>query len=230
MEEKDVLQASLDTIKKLTIVKDGETQLVGDLAAIYSKLLRWEKFPGEIYGPDLKVALESTFPIEIVPQLNPHVIPPKLLPKGMDFGDEYRCRYYNPAIIRHSEIGSEIEIGSKVLFVPRFTKDGELFRRIVFRRKMLPGFPNEGRKQMMLARFGEKEPFGFSCWKEGDRGTAGYVSLAFPGKSETFIPVFLRIDEYTDPVFLKIEAREFKNGVLVLSYSVDRDEIPEHLK
>lgn len=196
----------------------------GILVSTYAKFLRWEKFPGEIYGPDLKVALESTFLKEIVPQPNPYTVPPKSLPKEMDFEDEYRCRYYHPAIIRQPETGSEI------LFISRFTQDGELFRRIVFRRKMLPGFPDEGRKQMMLARFGEKEPFGFSWWEKGDRGTAGYVSLAFPGKSVEFIPVFVRIDEYPDPVFLKIEVKEVENGVLVLSRAASRDEIPEHLK
>lgn len=203
----------------------------GILASVHDNVLHWEKFPGEIYGPDLKVALESSFLKEVVPQSNPYVVFPKSLPKGMDFEDEHRCRYYHPAIIKQPETGSEeVETGFKILFVPRFTKEGELFRRIVFRRKMLPGFPDEGRKQMMLARFGEKEPFGFSCWKEGDRGTAGYVSLAFPGKSETFIPVFLRIDEYPEIIFHKIEAEEVKNGVLVLSRAVSCDEIPGHLK
>lgn len=203
----------------------------GILVSAYAKLLRWEKFPGEIYGPDLKVALESTFLKEIVPQPNNYVVPRKLLPKEMDFEDEHRCRYYHPAIIIHPETGSEeVETGYKILFVSRFTKDGELFRRIVFRRKMLPGFPDEGRKQMMLARFGEEEPFGFSWWEKGDRGTAGYVSLAFPGKSGEFIPVFLRIDEYPESIFIKIEVKEVENGVLVLSRAASRDEIPEHLK
>lgn len=226
----DIKELAADPLSKsVSRMTDGDFDKC-ILVSAYAKFLRWEKFPGEIYGPDLKVALESTFPREIAPQSNPCVIPPKSLPKGMDFEDEHRCRYYNPAIPDRPKSVYEMKTGSKILFVPRFTKDGELFRRIVFRRKMLPGFPNEGRKQMMLARFGEKEPFGFSCWKEGDRGTARYVSLAFPGKSETFIPVFLRIDEYPNPVFLKIEAREVENGVLVLSRDASRDEIPEHLK
>jgi len=188
-----------------------------------SKDIRWQKFPGQIYGLDLKVALESTFPKELLAQLTPSLIQPKSLPQGMNFENEYVIRYYHPAISK------ELDKGREILFMPRFTKEGELFRRLVFRRKMIPDFPNEGRMQMMLARFGEDKPFGFSCWEEGDKGNAAYVSLAFPGKSGDFVPVYARIEEYPTPVFLKIEAEETTEGVLVCSRAISPEEVPPHL-
>ncbi|QQG45605.1 MAG: hypothetical protein HYW89_01635 [Candidatus Sungiibacteriota bacterium] len=184
--------------------------------------LIWLKFPGEIFGPDLKVALETTFPKDVVPQPNPLVSVPASIPP-MDYHDDRVARYYHPAY----EIGPDV--GGRLIFVPRFTEESKLLRRLVFRRKMDNRDPQRGRLDMMLAREGEEKPFGFSCWKRGDKGNPTYVALDFCSKTSEFVPVFVRIEQRM-PVFLKIEAEEITEGVLVSSKVVSSAEVPESLQ
>jgi len=168
--------------------------------------LRCLKFPGEVYTNELKVALESTFPRHIAPTLmsalNLHEVPPE-----MEHHDHGISRFYHPA---------EVRSGTTVFYL-RFTNDGELFKRLVFRRRSPEG---RGSLPMVMARQDEANPFGFSCWKQGDKGNPHYVSLAFPGKTGEFEPVFIRIFNGSD-LFFKVEARQFGETLVVSSNPID---------
>lgn len=195
------------------------------LPSAFAALLKWLKFPGELFGVDLKVALESTYPKGHETTANPFVHPPRLVPSEMFFRDTTIDRYYHPAVARMNEDGVRT-----VLFVPRFTKDGECFKRLVFRRKMRRDDPECGRYGMMFGRHEEEFPFGFSCWKAGDKGNSGYVSLAYPGIASEFVPVFARVETSPMTTFLKIEAEDIEHGVLVTCVTAPVTEVPENLK
>lgn len=197
-----------------------EKPMVSGLSGMRARLLQWSKFPAELYGADLKVALESTFPKGLMPIPNPQATAPKSIPADMTYESQNITRYYHPAFGGDSEI----------IFVPRLTRDGELFRRLMFRRKMSRENPHEGRMEMRMARFGEEKPFGFSCWKQGDPGSPGYVALAYPGMTPKFVPVYVRIESFPLPAFLKIEAEDVDAGVCVRVTNVTSEEVPPTLR
>lgn len=203
-----------------------------DLLENWREELVWDKFPADLFGCDLKIALESNFPvgIELVKTLIPE---PKKIPGSMNYYDKHTpvVRFYNPAATFVNDGVLEIFFGVRFKKEGEILEDEKIFKRFMFKRKTARGFPREGRLPMMAGRFGEDKPFGFSCQEDDQRGHPNYLPLAMPGRVPSFIPVYFRIETYPEPTFLKIEAQEDEenNVIKVIRVNVDVGSVPENL-
>ncbi|MEK7578245.1 MAG: hypothetical protein AAB456_00805 [Patescibacteria group bacterium] len=144
----------------------------------------WHKFH-PLFGPDLKIGFETTFPREVI--LN---LPPFYGKSGLvyDSAKESVKRIYEPAI---KVLGSCLsDMAAQVFFKP-VPSAGSLFHRLVFARKINHS-TREPRQWMIAARHGEMSYFGFDSWNSWNER---YLSLAYPGISKEFVPVYVKIQD-----------------------------------
>jgi len=181
----------------------------------------WNKFHS-LFGPDLKVGFETTFPKEGA------LVDPLYEKSGLvhESSDEPIRRIYEPAC---EILGSCLEGEAAQVFFEPVSQAGSLFRRLVFARKM--GKSQRPRLWMVAARHGEPAHFGFDSWNSRNER---YLSLAFPGLNQEFIPVYFKIQtKGGDFVYLEVWAwGENKKGgeeqVIVQARRVT-EEVPESL-
>lgn len=216
------IQKSVNRVQQT--MKERRSPLVTGLMAVYLENLVWIKFPGELYGADLKIAFQQEFAKDIMPEANSPVVQPDNMPKKMDHFSQQAQRYYSPGFIK-----KQTETRQEIIFIPRFTSLGEHHKALIFRRKKRDEYKPEYGLPMAMARFGEDKAFGFSLWRPGEKGSPGYVDLHFPGITGKFEPVYVSIYDPPTQHFLKVEAEEIAEGILVRTYPVEEDEVPPHL-
>jgi len=178
----------------------------------------WNKFH-PLFGPDLKVGFETTFRKEVVLDLDPLYEKNGLI---HDPPNETVKRVYEPAV---KVLGSCLDgEAAQVFFEPVLSAES-LFRRLVFMRKIK--FSSQGPKQWMVAaRHGEVSHFGFDSWNSKDQR---YLSLAYMGLNEEFIPVYVKIQDNGGKggfIYLEVWAWDVESQVLVQARRVDESEAP----
>ena len=174
----------------------------------------WNKFHS-LFGPDLKVGFETTFPKEVVLNLDPLYGKSGLI---HDSAKESVQRVYEPAV---KVLGSCLDGDATQVFFESVSPIGLLFRRLVFAKK---------RRWMVAARHGEVSHFGFDSWNSKDQR---YLSLAYPGISGQFIPVYVKIQNgKEDFVYLEVWAwdEEGNGRIVVQGRHVGEKEAPKSLK
>lgn len=183
----------------------------------------WNKFH-TLFGPDLKVGFETTFIKEVVLNLDP------LYEKsGLIHGSakESVKRVYEPAKV----LGSCKDSDAAQVFFEPVSQTGSLFRRLVFFRKI---YPQKPRPWIVAARHGEVSHFGFDSWNSKNQR---YLSLAYPGVSEEFVPVYVKIQDGKEGkgeeiVFMEVWAWNMvgmAGTVVVQGRRVNKEETPESL-
>ena len=180
----------------------------------------WQKFH-PIFGPDLKVGFETTFPKGAVPV----DLDPLYRRSGLvhDPPSETIVRICEPARIT----GSCCDGGEKaqVLFVP-VPQRGAIFRRLVFARKI--GEDGHPRKWMIVARHGEIATFGFDSWNSKNQR---YLALAYPGEGSEFVPTYIKIQDVNGGfVYLELGAYDDEVQVLFTACRVNEGKVPKLLK
>jgi len=184
----------------------------------------WQKFH-PIFGPDLKVGFETTFPRDKVLDLDP------LYKRGGLIHDpENRPikRIYEPAV---KVLGSCVDGDAAQVFFEPVPRAGSLFRRLVFARK-IEHSAQESRRWMVAARHGEVEHFGFDSWNSRNEK---YLSLAYTGLEKSFIPVYVKIqngkegEEKKEFVYLEVWAWDEDGKVVVQGRRVNEEETPKSL-
>ena len=178
----------------------------------------WQKFH-PLFGPDLKIGFETTFPKGTVLNLDPlyreHGLvhdPPK----------EKVVRIYEPARVSGSCCNSE---KAQILFVP-VSQKGVRYRRLVFARKI--GDDRQSCRWMIFGRHAEVTPFGFDSWNSKNQR---YLALAYPGADGEFAPTFVKIQDVNRGfVYLKLGAYDDEVQVLFSADRVDENIVPEHLR
>ena len=189
-----------------------------------SPSLSWNKFH-PVVGRTLKVALETAFP--------PHSMDLDFaeVPEGVDrsqllFSSGSTMKVYHPAFADGDVSKKDQGI---TMFVPWVDEETAQYHRLVFRRDP------KSSARIAFARFGEKEPFMFELGRP-------YINLDFESKTDSFVPVYARIDEPGKPrVYLVIYAKSVASDeadreasladvVLVLAKTVNEDEVPDHLR
>lgn len=176
----------------------------------------WQKFH-PVFGPDLKVGFETTFPRGAVLELDPLYENSGLIHKPPN---ETTMRIYEPArVIGSCCDGRAVD----VLFVP-VSQKGSIFRRLMFARKMIYG---QARRWMVVARHGEIATFGFDSWNSKNQR---YLSLAYPDQEE-FTPTFVKIQNIGIGGFVYLELWAYDDEVQTLftARRVNEDAVPEHL-
>lgn len=186
----------------------------------------WNKFH-PLFGPDLKVGFETTFPKTVAPaDLDP------LYEKSGLFrhilGETVR-RVYEPAV---KIVGSCLDGEVAQVFFEPVPQAGSLFRRLVFSRKL--GESQKPRCWIVAARHGEIAHFGFDSWNSKD---LRYLALAYPGQSDgQFAPVYFKIQEKKGGekencfVYLEVWALDDEVQVLVCARRIDEKAAPAHLR
>ena len=183
----------------------------------------WNKFH-PLFGPDLKVGFETTFPRTV----NLDGIEQFYVKSGLvhDPPDEPIIRIYEPA----TEILGSCKDGeaAQVFFEP-ISLNSSLFRRLVFARKV-DHRTKKPRHWMVVARHGELFHFGFDSHNSRSEK---YLSLAYMGLEESFIPVYVKIQEKGGEggfVYLEVWAWDEKGGrVAVQARRVSKEEVPQSL-
>jgi len=189
-----------------------------------SSTLSWNKFH-PIFGKTLKVAFETSFP--------PHSMELDFseVPEGVDrsqllFANGFAMKVYHPAFADGDV--SEKDQGI-TMFIPWVDEETAQYHRLVFRRDP------KSTARVVFARFGEKEPFMFELGRS-------YINLDFESKTDSFVPVYARIDMPGKPlVYLVIYAKSVANKevdreahladtVVVLAKRVGEAEVPDHLR
>ena len=179
----------------------------------------WNKFH-PVFGPDLKVGFETTFPREAEPK----DLDPLYRITGLihDSPSETTVRIYEPARVFGScRDGRE----AQVLFVPAAQKES-LFRRLVFARKI--GDDRQPRLWMAAARHEEAVPFGFDALNSK---SPRYLVLAYPGTEDgEFTPAYVKIRTSDGQfIYLELWADDDEVQILITARHVNEDEAPEHL-
>jgi len=180
----------------------------------------WQKFH-PLFGPDLKVGFETTFPKGALPvDLDPLYEKSGLVHKPPN---EKTARVYEPARVFCSCCEGRL---AQVLFVP-VSQKGALFRRLMFTRKIENGQP---RRWTVAARHGEVAPFGFDSWNSKSQK---YLALAYPGTTDndTFAPAYVKIQNIGCGGFVYLELWAWDDEVQVLFHArrVNEGDVPEHL-
>ncbi len=82
---------------------------------------------------------------------------------------------------------------------------------------------------MVAARHGEVAEFGFDSWNSNNQR---YLSLAYPGLSDQFIPVCFKIQDRESFVYLEFWAFDEGKGrhVIAQARRIRESEAPESLK
>ncbi len=183
----------------------------------------WNKFH-PIFGSDLKVGFETTFPGAT--DLDKHPLP--LYKKfGLihDPPNESVKRVYEPAV---KVLGSCVDGEAAQVFFEPVSPVGSLFRRLVFTRKV-DHFTGRPRRWMMIARRGEVTHFGFDSWNSKNQR---YLSLAYPGINGEFIPVYVKIQEKGGKgwsVNLEVWAWDEGKNIVVQARRISEKEAPESI-
>ncbi len=180
----------------------------------------WNKFH-PLFGPDLKVGFETTFPKEAVLNLDPLYEKSGLI---HDSAKESVKRVYEPAI---KVLESCLDGGAAQVFFEPVLSDGSLFRRLVFARKINHS-TQKPRPWMVAARHGEVSHFGFDSWNSRNEK---YLSLAYPGINEQFIPVYVKIQDGKEGfIYLEIWAwDEDGEKIVVQGRRVAENRVPKSL-
>jgi len=184
----------------------------------------WNKFH-PLFGPDLKVGFETTFPKTAdLSNLNPLYSKSGLV---YEKPNESVIRIYEPATeIQGSCLDGE---AAQVFFEPVPSNDS-FFRRLVFARRVRHRY--RARKWqplwMVAARHDEPIPFGFDALYSVN---GRYLSLAYPGLEEQFVPVYLKIqDRKGEFVYLEVWAwDERDNKVVVQGRRLTESLVPDIL-
>ena len=179
----------------------------------------WAKFH-PLFGSDLKVGFETTFPKEVILNLNP------LYEKSgfiHDSAKESVKRIYEPAV---KVLGSCLDSNAAQVFFKPASLDDALFRRLVLTRK-IDHRSGKPRQWMVVARRGEITHFGFDSWNSKNQR---YLFLAYPGLEESFIPVYVKIQEKGGgTVYLEVWAWGENGKVVVQGRRVYEKDVPESL-
>ena len=184
----------------------------------------WNKFH-QLFGPDLKVGFETTFPKEVVLNLDPLYEKSGLI---HDSAKESVKRIYEPAV---EVLGSRKDGEAVQIFFEPVSLANSLFRRLVFARK-IKNPAQKPRCWMIAARHGEITHFGFDSWNSKDQR---YLSLAYPGIIKQFIPVYVKIqngkegEEKKEFVYLEVWAWDEDGKVVVQGRRVNEEETPKSL-
>ncbi|MCX6813344.1 MAG: hypothetical protein NTV77_02610 [Candidatus Azambacteria bacterium] len=178
----------------------------------------WNKFH-TLFGPDLKVGFETTFTKEVVLNLNMLYWKSGLIHNSPS---ETVKRVYEPAV---KVLGSCKDGEAVQVFFEPVSPVEALFRRLVFFRK---AYPQKPRPWVVAARHGEVEHFGFDSWNSKDQK---YLSLAYPGVSGEFAPVYVKIQDGKEDgfVYLEVWAWSEDGKVVVQGRRVGKSETPESL-
>ena len=186
----------------------------------------WSKFH-PLFGSDLKVGFETTFPRDAV--------------LGLDSLDSLYARnnlVYDPGsgpIKRIYEpvtkiVGSCVDGDVALVFFEPVSQTGSLFRRLVFARKVEAQGP---RYWMVAARHGEVSHFGFDSWNSKDQR---YLALGY-GIDEQFIPTFFKVygneeskEDGKASTYLKVWAFDDGPQIVVTSKKINEKDAPEHLR
>ena len=183
----------------------------------------WSKFH-PLFGPDLKVGFETTFPAVTVLDL----LDPRYEKNGLI--------HYQPKkpIVRVCEPATKI-VGScvdgqiaQVFFEPAPQKES-LYRRLVFARK-IDHSSQKPRLWVVAARHGEIATFGFDSWNSKDHR---YLALAYPGESVDgqFMPVFFKIQRKEGGfVYLEVWGMDDEVQFLVTARRIEESAAPEQLR
>ena len=184
----------------------------------------WNKFH-PIFEPGLKVGFETTFPGATDLDKHPFLLYKKL---GLihDPPNESVKRVYEPAV---KILGSCLDSNAAQVFFKPASLDGALFRRLVFARK-IDHRSGKPRRCMMAARHGELFHFGFDSWNSRSER---YLYLAYPGLEESFIPVYVKIQDGKEGSFIYLEVWAWDEGegknVVVQARRISEKEAPESL-
>lgn len=183
----------------------------------------WNKFH-PLFGSDLKVGFETTFSKEVILSLDPLYEKSGLVHNSPS---EQTIRVYEPAI---KVLGSCKDGEAAQIFFEPALPDGALYKRLVFTRK-LDHRSGKPRQWMAAARHGEITHFGFDSWNSKDQK---YLSLAYPGLSEEFVPVFVKIRDGKEGfVYLEVWSwsQNWEKGgrdqIVVQGRRVNEEETPE---
>lgn len=191
--------------------------------------LTWKKW--HPVDEALQVALETTLPAGANPQWREDVdMPPVDLEKedmiyrAKEVRDGIRetvDRHYHPRAGSFPDLESSVRRAS---FKVHLTNG--LFKRITLRRHASRG---ETAPRMWCGRIGEGKTFGFNA--EGSK-TPFYLPLAYPGKTDKFEPLFIKVEEYGEtPYFLKVDARDEIDCVVVVEAKlISIREVPAFLR
>ena len=182
----------------------------------------WNKFH-PLFGPDLKVGFETTFPKATVLSL----LDPLYEKSGLVHYSpkESVIRVYEPAV---KVLGSCLDGHATQIFFEPVSSDGPLFRRLVFARKFEHS-TQKPRRWMAAARHGEVSHFGFDSWNSKSQR---YLALAYPGLNEQFIPVYVKIQNRKEGSFVYLEVWAWVNKndkVVVQGRRVNEEETPKSL-
>lgn len=176
----------------------------------------WNKFH-PVFGPDLKVGFETTFPRGAILELDPLYEKSGLVYKPPN---EKIVRVYEPAKVMGSCCEGRMV---NILFVPVVPQRGTLFRRLMFTRKIEKGQP---RRWITMARHEEAAPFGFDSWNSKN---PKYLTLAYPDQEE-FVPVYVKIQNIDGNfVYLELSANDDEAQVLFSASRVNENMVPKHL-
>lgn len=183
----------------------------------------WNKFHA-LFGADLKVGFETTFPkATVLDLLDPRYGRSELVHYSQK---EPVIRVYEPAI---KVVGSCLDGDAAQVFFKPVSSDGPLFQRLVFARKF-EHFAQKPRRWMTAARFGEVAPFGFDSWNSKSQR---YLTLAYPGLNEQFVPVYIKIQEKGGDgsfVYLEVWAWDEDGKVVVQGRHVAENGVPDLLR
>lgn len=178
----------------------------------------WQKFH-PVFGPDLKVGFETTFPKGAALDLDPLYEKSDLIHKPPN---EKTMRVYEPARVFCSCLDGR---QAQVLFVP-VSQKGALFRRLVFARK-IESATQEPRRWMVAARHGEAVHFGFDSWNSKNQR---YLALAYPGPDDEFMPTFVKIQNVGGEfIYLEFWVDDDEMQVLFTARRANEDAVPKHL-
>ena len=125
---------------------------------------------------------------------------------------ETKDKYYSPLVGPEAFLGQSLR---KVSFLRHIT-NVDWWKLSFERRSQEKRSPAPW---MCCGRDGEKEAFGFNA--EKDEKKSHYLSLAYPGKTGVFEPLFIKVVEYGEaPYFLKVDAHDADGGIVVVEVSL----------
>ena len=183
-----------------------------------------------LYGRDLAVALEATFPGDVkIKMLRKFKFP---VPALIYPAPEIRCqkeqvrRVYCPAVAE-GDMAEQTE--GSIIFLPWVDESEVLFHRLVLR--LRPGGSEGGKNKkfrwLKFGRFGEDSAFGFNTTTDG----TPFINLDFLSqRAEEFVPLYAKVhDGGSGFVCFKISAETCEEAVTLNVRRVTEAEIPPHL-
>ncbi len=139
---------------------------------------------------------------------------------GLKFRDTDTVDRYH-----HPRVGFEKgKVSFKVHIVKTNPEDKIPFKQITLWKR---GVFKDAHCVLRCGRLDESKPFGF------ENPERPYLPLAYPGKSGTFEPLYIRVSEYNErvPFFLKVTVHNGEDNVVVVEATkVDSSVVPLFLK